>query len=148
MSLLCTSSSPSRIHRFILKMVPSFFFRIFCIHCILCTYRSHLLHYVQAFPIFFSVLCRLLTSANSSFISGMRSLANLIGVLADLPRYSHRLALHPPASNTLIAFGNKGFVLISRLTQLSSAFMRFVFLRPEFCRRLPSDSTSRWTPLP
>jgi hypothetical protein len=26
--------------------------------------------------------------------------------------------------------------------------MRFVFLRPEFCRRLPSDSTSRWTPLP
>jgi len=25
--------------------------------------------------------------------------------------------------------------------------MWFVFLRPEFCRRLPSDSTSRWTPL-
>ena len=24
----------------------------------------------------------------------------------------------------------------------------FVFLRPEICRRLPSDSTSRWTPLP
>ena len=26
--------------------------------------------------------------------------------------------------------------------------MMFVFLRPEICRRLPSDSTSRWTPLP
>jgi hypothetical protein len=25
--------------------------------------------------------------------------------------------------------------------------MRFVFLRAEFCRQLPSDSTSRWTPL-
>lgn len=25
--------------------------------------------------------------------------------------------------------------------------MRFVFLRSEICRRLPSDSTSRWTPL-
>jgi len=26
--------------------------------------------------------------------------------------------------------------------------MMFVFLRPEICLRLPSDSTSRWTPLP
>ncbi len=26
--------------------------------------------------------------------------------------------------------------------------MKFVFLRPEICRRLPSDSTSRWTPCP
>jgi hypothetical protein len=26
--------------------------------------------------------------------------------------------------------------------------MRFLFVRPEFCLRLPSDSTSRWTPLP
>ena len=29
-----------------------------------------------------------------------------------------------------------------------SCLMMFVFLRPEICRRLPSDSTSRWTPLP
>ena len=47
-----------------------------------------------------------------------------------------------------IAFGNQDFVLFCRLIQLSLAYMRFVFLRPEFCRRLPSDSTSRWTPLP
>ena len=26
--------------------------------------------------------------------------------------------------------------------------MRFLYVRPDFCRRLPSDSTSRWTPLP
>ena len=26
--------------------------------------------------------------------------------------------------------------------------MRFLSVRPDFCRRLPSDSTSRWTPLP
>jgi hypothetical protein len=25
--------------------------------------------------------------------------------------------------------------------------MMFVFLRPELCRKLPSDSTSQWTPL-
>ena len=28
------------------------------------------------------------------------------------------------------------------------AYIRFLFVRPEVCRRLPSDSTSRWTPLP
>ena len=26
--------------------------------------------------------------------------------------------------------------------------MRFLFVGPEVCLRLPSDSTSRWTPLP
>ena len=26
--------------------------------------------------------------------------------------------------------------------------MRFLSVRPDFCHRLPSDSTSRWTPLP
>jgi len=26
--------------------------------------------------------------------------------------------------------------------------MRFLFVEPGFCLRLPSDSTSRWTPLP
>ena len=28
------------------------------------------------------------------------------------------------------------------------AYIRFLFVRPEVCLRLPSDSTSRWTPLP
>ena len=27
-------------------------------------------------------------------------------------------------------------------------YMKFLFVRPDVCRRLPSDSTSRWTPLP
>ena len=26
--------------------------------------------------------------------------------------------------------------------------MKFLFVRPDVCRRLPSDSNSRWTPLP
>ena len=26
--------------------------------------------------------------------------------------------------------------------------MKFLFVRSDICRRLPSDSTSRWTPLP
>ena len=28
------------------------------------------------------------------------------------------------------------------------AYIRFLFVRPEVCLQLPSDSTSRWTPLP
>ena len=27
-------------------------------------------------------------------------------------------------------------------------YMQFLFVRPGLCLRLPSDSTSRWTPLP
>ena len=27
-------------------------------------------------------------------------------------------------------------------------YMKFLSVRPDVCRRLPSDSTSRWTPLP
>ena len=30
----------------------------------------------------------------------------------------------------------------------SMPYMQFLFVRPRLCRRLPSDSTSRWTPLP
>src|SRR5690606_34544536 len=33
-------------------------------------------------------------------------------------------------------------------TALALYDMYFLFVRPGFCRRLPSDSTSRWTPLP
>jgi len=29
-----------------------------------------------------------------------------------------------------------------------AAFIRFRFVRPAFCPRLPPDYTSRWTPLP
>ena len=51
-------------------------------------------------------------------------------------------SIYPPHILS-IAFGNKGFVLNSRLTQLSLASMKFVFLGPELYRRLPSDFTSR-----
>jgi hypothetical protein len=30
----------------------------------------------------------------------------------------------------------------------ATASMRFLFVKPAICLRLPSDSTSRWTPLP
>ncbi len=47
----------------------------------------------------------------------------------------------------LIPFSLWDFILFSRLIH-SMCLIMFVFLRSEICRRLPSDSTSRWTPLP
>ena len=41
-----------------------------------------------------------------------------------------------------------GFALSRRLARMIQPDMRFVFLRSAFCLRLPSDPTSRWTPLP
>ncbi|MEX0605276.1 MAG: hypothetical protein WD623_16030 [Marinobacter sp.] len=40
-----------------------------------------------------------------------------------------------------------GFDDNGRLTRCDR-LMRFLFVRPVLCLRLPSDSTSRWTPLP
>jgi hypothetical protein len=41
-----------------------------------------------------------------------------------------------------------GFALSCKLTRVIQPDMRFVLLRSAFCLRLPSDPTSRWTPLP
>lgn len=41
-----------------------------------------------------------------------------------------------------------GFALSRKLARMIQPDMRFVFLRSAFCLRLPSDPTSRWTPLP
>ena len=41
-----------------------------------------------------------------------------------------------------------GFALSCKLAQVIQSDMRFVFLGSAFCLRLPSDPTSRWTPLP
>ncbi|MFB5663675.1 hypothetical protein, partial [Alteribacillus sp. HJP-4] len=59
-----------------------------------------------------------------------------------------RLPLHVPASFTARPFGRSDFDLLSSLIQEGQPGMRFVFLGSEVCLQLPSDSTSRWTPLP
>jgi hypothetical protein len=41
-----------------------------------------------------------------------------------------------------------GFVLSRKLARVPQPFMRFVSLESGLCLRLPSDPTSRWTPLP
>jgi len=38
-------------------------------------------------------------------------------------------------------------VCVATSSSLHRPYMQFLFVRPGFCCRLPSDSTSRWTPL-
>jgi len=54
---------------------------------------------------------------------------------------------HPPhlLHHRLMAMG---FALSGKLARVIQPYMRFVFLGSAFCLRLPSDPTSRWTPLP
>ena len=40
------------------------------------------------------------------------------------------------------------FVLCWKLVRFKMPYMQFLFVRPRFCLRLPSDSASRRTPLP
>ena len=48
-----------------------------------------------------------------------------------------------------LKFGQYWTSFCSGNSSLSSMpSMQFLFVRPRLCRRLPSDSTSRWTPLP
>jgi hypothetical protein len=57
----------------------------------------------------------------------------------------HSIYPHHLHRNARVAFGLR-FVL--QPYPHCICLMMFVFLGSELCRRLPSDSTSRWTPLP
>ena len=41
----------------------------------------------------------------------------------------------------------KGFCLFGNITRTTTPHMQFLFVGSNVCRQLPSDSTSRWTPL-
>jgi hypothetical protein len=94
-----------------------------------------------------TVLIRpLLTSANPSgpltrpiVQLGQIRRSPRVRVAASAPHPPHLLRCHLMAT---------GFALSRKLALTSQPFMQFVFLESGFCRRLPSDPTSRWTPLP
>jgi hypothetical protein len=50
-----------------------------------------------------------------------------------------------PAAFTVWGLGSVGLRFV---VQTRPPRMRFLFIRSGLCLRLPSDSTSRWTPLP
>ncbi|TKI57576.1 hypothetical protein E8L90_20125 [Brevibacillus antibioticus] len=56
------------------------------------------------------------------------------------PMYLPNLLLYPLAV--------LDFVLFNKLVRVQQPQIRFMYLRSGLCRRLPSDSTSRWTHLP
>jgi len=103
------------------------------------------------FRIFFPVLWPLLTSC--------RSLLLRIFFLRrqDLPGYSHILSLFACRIYRKRFRAAIGLHFIVETCPRLWPYMRFLFVRPEFCPlgdlstpkiRLSSDSTSRWTPLP
>src|SRR5690606_22679800 len=57
------------------------------------------------------------------------------------------LSLHVPASFTSRCPCNLWTLACFAASSHRLCLMKFVSLRAEFCRQLPSDSTSQWTPL-
>jgi len=92
------------------------------------------------------LLWPLLTSADpSEFLA--KSIV-LIGRICRPPRVRVAASTpHPPHLLEYLLMA-MGFVWSRRLTPIPQPLMRFVFLGSEVCRRLPSDPTSRWAPLP
>jgi len=88
----------------------------------------------------------LLTSADPS-----ESLAESIVPLGQVcrpPRVRATASVPHPPHLPRCRLMATGFALSRRLTPIPQPCMRFVSLGSELCRRLPSDPTSRWTPLP
>ena len=77
--------------------------------------------------------------AKSIVLQGQVCRSPRVRVTASTPHPPHLLGNHLMAT---------GFILSCGLTLVPQPLMRFVFLGSEFCLRLPSDPTSRWTPLP
>ena len=59
----------------------------------------------------------------------------------------HALSLHVPAAFTRTSSNLLDFSVSCHLIRTSEPYMRFLSVRSEVCLQLPSDSTSRWTPL-
>ena len=99
------------------------------------------------------LLWPLLTSVRSALLYAM--VTSFKAYRTDLPGYHTFLSLHLSATFTIHdSVWLLGFDLFGSLT-LTHGLMWFLFVRPEICPwlvyshiRLPSDSTSRWTPLP
>ena len=62
----------------------------------------------------------------------------------------HTLSLHISAASTLLLLTGDSYqssLLFASLSIAAQPYMRFLFVRPEVCLQLPSDSASRRTPL-
>ena len=98
---------------------------------------------VQPFPSFFLlVLWLLLTSCSSLLLRVFFSSARP-------PRVSVTTFTSYVCCIYTLKFGQYWTLFCDGNSSVSSMpYMQFLFVRPRLCRGLPSDSTSRWTPLP
>ena len=98
------------------------------------------------------LLCPRLTSAHPSHrlatILAPRVFSFPASQIGRSPRVRCRtFTLMTVASTSTLSGSVSGFNASCRLTQ-RTRLMRFLFVGPALCLRLPSDPTSRWTPLP
>jgi|SRR5664279_3741956 len=85
-------------------------------------------------------------SSNNSFRFGTRSYRRRI--IFRSPRVSLTLSIHVASRIYADKFCTvSGFCLFSNITHLSTPCIRFLFVSPNVCRQLPSDSQSPATPL-
>ena len=99
----------------------------------------------------FSTACARPTTASADFWKPLRIPCGIPCRLRQVPRpprvRTAAFTPHPPhlLHHRLMA---TGFALSRKLAPIMQPGMRFVFLGSGLCLRLPSDPTSRWTPLP
>ena len=104
---------------------------------------------VQPFPSFFS----LGTMASADFLQFVVTMFRFEYVYSYAPARPPRVSVTTFTSYICciytLKFGQYGTLFcIGNSSVPSMPYMQFLFVRPRLCRRLPSDSTSRWTPLP
>src|SRR5574344_2677950 len=63
------------------------------------------------------------------------------------PLKARALSPHLSATSTRTSSNFLDFTSFGRLIRISGPYMWFLFVGPRVCLQLPSDSTSRWTPL-
>lgn len=104
---------------------------------------------VQPFPSFFF----LGTMASADFLTFVVTMFRFEYVYSFSPTRPPRVSVTTFASYICciytLKFGQYWTSFCYGNSSVSSMpYMQFLFVRPRLCLRLPSDSTSRWTPLP
>ena len=107
----------------------------------------------SVFTLSFSFFSRYSVLVPSSLSAARMLLANRMMSSAYTPAKPPRVSVTTFTSYICciytLKFGQYGTSFCVGNSSVSSMpYMQFLFVRPRLCRRLPSDSTSRWTPLP
>ena len=125
-------------------VTKSFVFCCLCFDFELAKFHPSLIVLAFTFVNYRKLLCRLLTSATSI------KLLSLSYKVTSLGGRSPRVRTLSFSPSTRLIYSLQSSTAWTSLCLANSSnykepYIRFVFLRPEICRLLPSDSASRWT---